>query len=177
MDLKLLLAAVAAVAFVTPADASATLAQQGSTSGTHVTYVSGGPYLDFTYSGGTLNSFDVDALFSVDYYWAYPETGSYDVTDDWERAARITPTAHGFLAYAGDSFYHPCTGSGLCIEEKDFEGYWLIRTDFSSPASYSIWTSNVPEPATWAMMLIGLGAIGVAMRRQRRTGAKALMAA
>ncbi len=29
----------------------------------------------------------------------------------------------------------------------------------------------VPEPATWAMMLIGFGAIGVAMRRRRRSSA------
>jgi len=37
-------------------------------------------------------------------------------------------------------------------------------------ASYSA-TLNiapVPEPATWAMMLLGFGAIGVAMRRRRR---------
>ena len=29
--------------------------------------------------------------------------------------------------------------------------------------------SAVPEPATWAMMLIGFGAIGVSMRRRRAT--------
>lgn len=29
---------------------------------------------------------------------------------------------------------------------------------------------GVPEPATWAMMLIGFGAIGVTMRRRRRHG-------
>jgi len=34
----------------------------------------------------------------------------------------------------------------------------------------------VPEPATWAMMLIGFGAIGVSMRR-RRTTVKAALAA
>jgi hypothetical protein len=28
----------------------------------------------------------------------------------------------------------------------------------------------VPEPATWAMMLLGFGAIGIGMRRQRKTG-------
>ena len=27
----------------------------------------------------------------------------------------------------------------------------------------------VPEPATWAMMLIGFGAMGVSLRRRRRT--------
>ena len=31
-------------------------------------------------------------------------------------------------------------------------------------------TPPVPEPATWAMMLLGFGATGFAMRRRRRTG-------
>jgi hypothetical protein len=29
-------------------------------------------------------------------------------------------------------------------------------------------TGGVPEPATWAMMLLGFGAVGVGMRRNRR---------
>ncbi len=32
----------------------------------------------------------------------------------------------------------------------------------------------VPEPATWAMMLVGFGAIGASMRRRRRATAKAM---
>lgn len=32
----------------------------------------------------------------------------------------------------------------------------------------SVGTPSVPEPATWAMMMIGLGAIGVSMRRRPR---------
>ncbi len=35
-------------------------------------------------------------------------------------------------------------------------------------------TSGVPEPATWAMMLLGFGGIGVAMRRSKRRS-RALM--
>jgi hypothetical protein len=31
-------------------------------------------------------------------------------------------------------------------------------------------TGAVPEPGTWAMMLLGFGGMGVAMRRRRRTG-------
>ncbi|MES2904893.1 MAG: PEPxxWA-CTERM sorting domain-containing protein [Pseudomonadota bacterium] len=38
-------------------------------------------------------------------------------------------------------------------------------------------TPAVPEPGTWAMMLIGFGGMGVAMRRRRRTGAQFAQAA
>jgi len=34
---------------------------------------------------------------------------------------------------------------------------------------------SVPEPATWAMMLLGFGGIGMALRRSRRRGKQALM--
>ncbi len=37
--------------------------------------------------------------------------------------------------------------------------------------------SAAPEPATWALMVFGVGAIGVAMRRSRRTERRALVAA
>ena len=37
-------------------------------------------------------------------------------------------------------------------------------------------TSAVPEPATWAMMLVGLGGLGVAMRSRRKQTAAAALA-
>ncbi len=37
-------------------------------------------------------------------------------------------------------------------------------------------TGAVPEPATWAMMLLGFGGMGVAMRRARRRSTKAVFA-
>jgi hypothetical protein len=36
--------------------------------------------------------------------------------------------------------------------------------------------SGVPEPGTWAMMLLGFGGIGYAMRRRRKSGATAQLA-
>ena len=34
--------------------------------------------------------------------------------------------------------------------------------------SISLVTANVPEPGTWAMMLLGFGAVGISIRRSRR---------
>jgi hypothetical protein len=41
---------------------------------------------------------------------------------------------------------------------------------YAATLSVSIVPLNVPEPATWAMVLVGFGAIGAAMRRRDRRG-------
>ena len=54
--------------------------------------------------------------------------------------------------------------------------FWLQEASPGSPVHYGfnfvvgefIGESPVPEPATWAMMLLGFGAVGYAMRRRRR---------
>ena len=40
--------------------------------------------------------------------------------------------------------------------------------DISGTANFYTRTAAVPEPATWALMLLGFGGIGMAMRRRRR---------
>ena len=41
---------------------------------------------------------------------------------------------------------------------------------FSSAAIYTTGEPPVPEPTTWAMMLLGFGVVGYAMRRKRQPG-------
>ena len=41
------------------------------------------------------------------------------------------------------------------------------------PFSFAFIVGGVPEPSTWAMMLLGFGAIGLVLRRQRRAAAAA----
>jgi len=60
------------------------------------------------------------------------------------------------------------TGSGV------YSNQWLVSSAFASGnndglkiASLTVNTGAVPEPATWAMMLIGFGAAGVSLRRKR----------
>jgi hypothetical protein len=39
--------------------------------------------------------------------------------------------------------------------------------NFEKQNSVTLLSSAVPEPGTWAMMLVGFGAIGASMRRRR----------
>lgn len=52
----------------------------------------------------------------------------------------------------------------------DLDNYFGRQSD--SFSHVTVWDSagGVPEPATWAMMLVGFGGIGMAMRRRRRNG-------
>ena len=45
-----------------------------------------------------------------------------------------------------------------------------ISSDFAFTATFNPAVSTVPYPRTWALMLAGLGAIGVAARRHQRVG-------
>jgi len=49
---------------------------------------------------------------------------------------------------------------------------------FSNAALYTTGSGGgVPEPATWAMMLVGFAGAGMALRRGRRSNAKLLQLA
>ena len=50
-----------------------------------------------------------------------------------------------------------------------YSGRLATAGNVSGPASFYT-TPAVPEPATWALMLLGFGGIGMAMRRKRQSG-------
>jgi hypothetical protein len=80
------------------------------------------------------------------------------------------------ITYIGVHFGDAGTGLGdrSVFYEFDFgttgnTGITLNTAGFSNAALYTTDpTPGVPEPSTWAMMLLGFGAAGVAMRRSRR---------
>ena len=63
----------------------------------------------------------------------------------------------------GTSF--TATSSGPQTLAFNFRGLGVTAADFGVDRVYV--TAAVPEPGTWALMLIGFGAIGTAMRRRR----------
>ena len=46
--------------------------------------------------------------------------------------------------------------------------------DFIVRARFTAFPGPIPEPGTWAMMIVGFGAVGAALRRNRQTGGTAL---
>ena len=72
-----------------------------------------------------------------------PDVDNNDINEDWGLANLFLP--------AGTYTFH-------------IQGTRGNNTSYSGGVAFAA----VPEPATWAMMLMGFGAIGFAMRRRRR---------
>lgn len=74
-----------------------------------------------------------------------------------------------FIRELGDeinngAFYHPAVGQPGYVPGFDV-AYNLISDGTGAP--------SVPEPAAWAMMIVGFGLVGVALRRRETTPATA----
>ena len=79
----------------------------------------------------------------------------------------------------GSNFFSALASGGEVIRSISFDaagstGFTDIRQVRITPAIGGDVTTPLPEPATWAMMLLGFGAAGISMRRSRRR--KALLA-
>ena len=101
-------------------------------------------------------------------YWVSVETSTPDIL---YTALSITPiTGSGSLVYSGG----PTPAITLLGPQFLGAGQYNLTFGGNSPnggaasGSVTFRLSAVPEPATWAMMLLGFGAIGFAMRRRRR---------
>jgi hypothetical protein len=103
----------------------------------------------FNVSSFTLNS--VFPLVANHYYNVYMSIGADTYSD------QIFPFAAG--SGAASAFVDP---------------YVRIDPTFANADQYSLWVTPgvgdaaaVPEPATWAMLMLGLGAVGVALRQRK----------
>lgn len=73
---------------------------------------------------------------------------------------------------AGDTYY----GLRFSANGVDYKGYAGVTSDGSTINRIGYTPSDVPEPATWALMIAGFGGVGMAMRRRRRQAPAAAVA-
>jgi hypothetical protein len=93
---------------------------------------------------------------------------------------------HANVAVHADGFTNPpWTVAAGSERSTDFIANGFPRVAFTDPGPAAngtgrlndlVVTSAVPEPATWAMMLVGFGGLGAAMRTSRRAKAAAATA-
>lgn len=68
-------------------------------------------------------------------------------------------------------YYGPTSGYPIQSPLAAASAYVRDNAEGSTFINYAFLASGVPEPASWAMLLIGFGGIGVVMRRRRASTA------
>lgn len=85
-------------------------------------------------------------------------TGNFSVFGDF--AALVAQSNAYLLNVTSGTWTGSASRLGTLISDKGADGQFLSQNQ--------VFLSAVPEPATWAMMMLGFGAVGAAMRRRRR---------
>ena len=116
--------------------------------------------LDYTSDSGVSFTLTADGLTNV---WGGFSTftffpGAYNV---WFKGVATNGETHDLYTYNGDG-----TGWNSDNRDEGFSFQWVgegLGIDLPPEEP----TDDVPEPASWAMMLAGFGLVGSAMRRRR----------
>jgi hypothetical protein len=123
---------------------------------------------DLTYTGTVDNGGGLDFLDLLIY-----DDSALRFSQSFSLAIGATDTFHFEAFYAG-LVGTAAPGIGIVVED---EFQWAILLDpfhlphYADPSQCQENcgpTGVVPEPSTWAMMLLGFGAVGYGMRRRRR---------
>jgi hypothetical protein len=118
-------------------------------------------FTTFTSADITINLFTLTALGEIDTYLRLGGAGS------GSESYTLAPGSYGFSAIA---FSQASIAANQTFNDRATSSNTVnVSLSIVSPAAP---VSDVPEPATWAMMIVGFGAIGVASRRRnfiRRT--------
>lgn len=131
-----------------------------------------GPSSDFSFiidsspavtnaSGDGFDVEDVDLTFGASHY---DQTITFYTTSDFGGLF-----SSGFFDLYGPQVFTDPT-SAPAFAPGTFE---LANAAGAEAGTLTISTAAVPEPATWAMMILGFGAVGIAMRRSKKVLATA----
>lgn len=117
-------------------------------------------------SNGNIRGFDTVALFGSLNGTDYTNLGKVDLTNPYQTGygSTLVLVTSTFAAATYQFFRFEGTPYDQGDFSRRFPGGRLAEIDAISGV-----VAPVPEPATWAMMIVGFGLIGAAMRRRTRT--------
>ena len=122
---------------------------------------------------GTINLSGWGDIFNLSLIW-----GSVDT---YNRLDFLDGSNNVLASFVGSNIWVPANGNQSDPNTNPVVNFLLSGADVSAFASLRLTSSSnafeidnvainsaVPEPGTWAMMLLGFGAVGFAMRRRRQ---------
>lgn len=161
--------------FETPAPVSGGLVTNTSVSGIRAQpFGSTGNYWTVGPNDGSPGILDLSAfgdIFNVSFIW-----GSVDA---YNKIEFLDAMGNVLASFTGSDIFNPANGNQTDPNLNPVVRFNITGSDVSaltslrlSATSNAFETDNftinaVPEPATWALMLLGFGAIGFGMRRRR----------
>lgn len=98
------------------------------------------------------------------------DTHNYDIGNDRSEvfigghSLGLTPASRGGVGFLGFVATAGSTFSTVSIVGRGFDVY----NGFDNFTTAAGLAGGVPEPATWAMMIVGFGLVGGAVRRRNR---------
>ena len=163
--------------FETSAPVTGGLVTTGSESGIRAQpFGSTGNYWTVGPADGSPGIFDLSAIgdiFNVSFLWG--SVDAYNLLEFLDTGGNV------IASFTGNDIFNPANGNQTDPNLNPVVRFDITGDDVAnlnalrfSSTSNAFETDNftinaVPEPATWALMLLGFGAIGFGMRRRRET--------
>ena len=186
--LMIALAGATALTAASAANAAVTIGSTGGNNGTTTAVVTDAVANPNKVEFDTTNAAAGSVTSFFNFFSDSASTGVFSVTtatNPFSTVSLLQLFTGGSATVAGTTLANSATGSGpsLSLNSSLLPNTWYTfqytanlatAGNISGPASFYT-TAAVPEPASWALMLLGFGGMGMALRRGRRRGNKTLM--